>query len=129
MRLSSVPPGSWELIVSAAGSATTNLRAQAPGALVPVLLPPASRLRVSVPELSGSNAIATVSLKADTGQPFRALSWTGQPQSEWRMAGGSMELSSLPPGSWSVSVVTADGRTWQGISVTTPNNLTELRLE
>ena len=69
VRLSSVPPGSWNLIVSAAGSAVTNLTADAPGATIPVALQPACRLRVQVPELAEANTTATVSLPASTACP------------------------------------------------------------
>ena len=129
VRLSSVPPGSWEIIASAAGSAVSNLRAEAPGAMVPLMLAPACRLEASVPELSGSDAVATVSLTSEDGRPFRTLSWTGNPQSEWRMSGGRIEFGSLPPGRWTVKVATADGRNWQGTSVTSPGNAAQLVLE
>jgi hypothetical protein len=129
VRLSSVPPGDWTLIVSAAGSATTTVRARAPGATVPVSLPPATGLRVSVPELSGSGEVATVSLADAGGVPFRSLSWTGRPQHEFRMSGGQLEFASLPPGSWSVTVAAGDGRTWTGDAVTAAGSTAELHLE
>jgi 5-hydroxyisourate hydrolase-like protein (transthyretin family) len=129
VRLSSVPPGTWDVVVSAAGSATSNVRAQAPGSTVPVSLQPACTLRVSVPALSQTQDLATVRLQSVDGQPFRSLSWTALPRSEWRMSGGEIEFASLPPGSWTVTVATADGRSWQGTSATQPGSPAELRLE
>jgi protocatechuate 3,4-dioxygenase beta subunit len=129
VRLSSVPPGGWELVVSAAGAATANLSAQAPGPPVAVQLQPATELRVDVPDLTGTGALATVRLRDSAGRPFRALGWTAQPRSQWRMEAGRIEFASLPPGSWTVTVETADGRSWSGTSVTTPGAAATLSLE
>jgi protocatechuate 3,4-dioxygenase beta subunit len=129
VRLSSVPPGQWELVVSAAGAATTSLRAQAPGPPIAVPLQPASGLRLSVAELGDPASVATVRLADSDGRPFRSLSWNAQPQSEWRMSGGFMEFRSLPPGSWNVSVSSPDGRTWQGSTATTAGATAVLALE
>jgi hypothetical protein len=129
VRLSSVPQGSWELIVAAAGSATISLQAQAPGPPVPVALQPATGLRISVAELADPATIATVRLSGADGRPFRTLSWNAQPQSEWRMTGGQMELQSLPPGTWTVVVTGPDGRTWQGTSTTSAGTTSTLALE
>jgi uncharacterized GH25 family protein len=128
VRLSSVPPGSWEVIVSAAGAATSSLRAEAPGATVPVALRPATGLRVSVPELSDADVVAMVSLRDQDNRPFRSLSWNGGPRSEWRLSGGSIEFASLPPGTWQVKVAAADGRSWQDSSATAPGTIAELTL-
>jgi uncharacterized GH25 family protein len=129
VRLSSVPPGSWTLVVSATGSATQMVEAQAPGATVPVSLQPACILSVVVPDLDGSSALATVTLTDSGGRRFHALSWSGQPRSEWRMSGGRMEFGSLPPGSWTVSVAGPDGRSWQSAATTTAGTPAEVRLE
>jgi uncharacterized GH25 family protein len=129
VRLSSVPAGNWDLIVSAAGAATANLRAQAPGPVVPVSLLPACGLRIEVPALSEAGAIATVRLRTADGMPFRTLNWTAQPRSEWRMTGGMIELSSLPPGSWEVTITAADGRSWQGSAVTSAGAAASMLLE
>jgi hypothetical protein len=129
VRLSSVPPGQWEIVVAAGGSATSNLRAPAPGPAVTVALQPASGLRVHVPELADPGAVATVRLTGADGRPFHSLSWNAQPQSEWRMTGGTMEFRSLPAGSWTVSVTSPDGRAWQGSGVTTGGATADLTLE
>jgi len=129
VRLSSVPPGRWQIVVAAAGSATTALEAQAPGPTVPVALQPACSLRLTVPELDDPTSVATVRITGSDGRPFTALSWSAQPRSEWRMTGGQMEFTSLPPGGWTVSVTSADGRSWQGAASTTPGAATALSLE
>jgi hypothetical protein len=129
VRLSTVPPGSWELIVSAAGAATSSFHANAPGASIPVPLQPATTLKVSVPELRDSNSVAMVTLTDGQNRPYRGLSWSGRPRSEWRLNGGEIEFASLPPGSWQVTVAAADGRTWHNGSVTAPGLIAEITLE
>jgi hypothetical protein len=129
VRLSSVPAGEWRLVVSAGGSATSNLQARAPGPAVPVQLQPASGLRLHVPELSDPSSVATARIVGADGMPFTALSWSAQPRSEWRMTGGRLEFGSLPPGSWSVNVAAPDGRSWQATAVTTAGSTASLELE
>jgi hypothetical protein len=95
---------------------------------VPVQLQPATTLRVEVPELQGSASLATVSLSGADGRPFRSLSWTTQPRSEWRMEGGRLEFASLPPGNWNVTVVAGDDRRWTGNATTTAGAPAVLKL-
>jgi hypothetical protein len=114
VRLSSVPPGSWEVLLSAGGSATASIQATAPGGPIAVTLPPACRLKLEVPDLAESNLAATATLKGLDGRPFRSLAWFSDPVSEWRVRKGAVEVESLPPGGWAVEVLAADGRRWQG---------------
>jgi hypothetical protein len=93
------------------------------------MLPPATALRVRVPELRETGGLATVTLTDATGRPFRSLAWNAQPQREWRMQGGEIELRSLPPGAWSVSIAASGGETWSGQQITAPGAAAELTLE
>jgi protocatechuate 3,4-dioxygenase beta subunit len=129
VRLSTVPAGSFSLIVSAAGAGTAELQVQVPGPPVPVSLPPACGLRVRVPALATGSDVAVLRVEDSAGRPFRSLGWSGEPQTEWRMASGRVELSALPPGSWSVTVRASDGTTWQGRAVTSAGTMAELTLE
>jgi hypothetical protein len=117
------------VIVGAAGSATTSLDAQAPGPTIPVALQPACALKVIVADLDDPTSVATVRITGSDGRPYTALSWTAQPRSEWRMTGGLIDLTTLPPGGWTVSVATADGRSWQGSAATSPGPPATLVLE
>jgi hypothetical protein len=129
VRLSSVPPGGWKVVVSAAGSATTQLDARAPGASIPVVLQPACALVVSVSDLQSSNTVASVRLLDAQGNPFRSLDWEGRPRSEWQFSGGRIEFASLPPGDWNVHVSAADGRSWKDSAVTSVGARPELVLQ
>ncbi|HKQ61753.1 MAG TPA: carboxypeptidase regulatory-like domain-containing protein, partial [Candidatus Polarisedimenticolaceae bacterium] len=128
VRLSTVPPGSWETLVAAEGAATTQLTVHAPGGAIPVQLPPPCRLRISVPGMNGSSSVGTVTVDGSDGRRLRTLNWMGAPTAEWRMVGGQLELASLPPGEWTVHVTAPDGRSWQGRSATTPGSTAELVL-
>lgn len=129
VRLSTVPAGTWDVVVSAAGSATANLKAGAPGAAVPVALEPPTGLKITVPELQRSDLVATVRVHDAAGALFRTLEWSGRPVSEWRMFGGTLEFAALPPGSWAVTVAAGDGRTWEGRSETAGGTTSQLVLE
>lgn len=129
VRLSSVPPGSWELVVSAAGSGVLSLRVAVPGPTVSAALPPACNLRVTVPALAGTNTAATATIKGDDGHVFRTLGWMSDALSQWRLSSGHLELDTLPPGSWTVQVAASDGRTWSGTSSTKPGAPAEVTLQ
>ncbi len=129
VRLSTVPPGAWEVIASAAGSGTATVRATAPGPPVPVVLPPACTLRISVPALAGTSVAATAVIRDSDGRPFRSLAWFSDPVAEWRIRGGETEIDSLPPGSWRVTVTAADGRKWEGVATTSPGAPASVALE
>lgn len=119
VHLSTVPPGNWDVLISAPGTSTTSFRVLAPGPRVPVQLNPATRLTIEVPELIESGLLATVRLTGADGLPYRTLGWSGQPQSSWQMRGGR-EIVTLPPGSWTVHVESRDGHAWTGSTVTQP---------
>jgi hypothetical protein len=114
--------------MSAPGSSTTAFRVTAPGPKVPVQLAPATRLTVEIPELVESGQLATLKLTGSDGRPYRALGWSGQPQSSWQVRGGR-QIVTLPPGSWTVQVEARDGKTWSGSGVTAPGSDATLVLE
>ncbi len=128
VRLSSVPAGNWRVALSAAGWATTNFDAAAPGAPVAVSLEAPTTLRVTVDGLAASE-IAWVSIADAAGKPYRTPSWSGRPSSRWRMSDGELRFRSLPSGRWTVRVAAADGRSWSGKTQTSAAAPAELRLE
>jgi len=129
VRLASVPPGEWALLVSAPGAATSSATVRAPGPKVQIALRPATALRVEIPPLAGSNTVATARLRDAAGIPFRTLGWSGSPREEWPVSGGRIEFGALPPDTWTVEIATADGRTWRGTATTTPAEQATLVLE
>jgi hypothetical protein len=86
-------------------------------------------LVVEVPSLLDSTETATVRLTGSDGRPHRSLWGFGTVRSEWRMTAGRLEFRTLPPGSWTATVVTPDGRTWTGETVIGPEGETLLSLD
>jgi hypothetical protein len=129
VRLSTVPSGSWDLLVGANGSGTASLRASSPGGPVPVALPPACTLDVAVPGLEGSSAVATATVTGADGRPYREVAWYDEPRSQWRLSGGRVRIEDLPPGAWTVSISASDGQKWRGTAQTAPGAAAVLTLQ
>lgn len=119
IELSSLPAGSWTLLLRADGGALATA-----GLLVPseepvaVTLPPAGRLTVRVPALLSSDLIGTVRLLGQDQQPFWTLGPGGNVVQQWPLAGGKAIVEGIPAGSWIIQVETPDGQRWQGAAVT-----------
>ena len=129
VRLASVPAGSWEVLLSAAGSGVARVQVQAPGPPLAVALPPACVLRVRVPELDEGGTAARLTVSGAAGGVYRSLDWTGRPYSERVVERGGALVTSMPPGTWNVSVRADDGRAWQGTATTAPGAEALLTLE
>jgi hypothetical protein len=128
VRLSTVPSGSWTLLVSAPGGATAAVPVQVPGKGKEVTLPPAGRLRVRVQALASSDLRASVSLSSG-GQPYWTLGMGGAVQERWQLVGGSAEVEGVPAGVWQVRAESPDGRVWTGTVASVGQNDTEIVLE
>ncbi|HYO12550.1 MAG TPA: carboxypeptidase regulatory-like domain-containing protein [Thermoanaerobaculia bacterium] len=129
VRIGSAPAGNFRLFVSAAGSATVSLDVTIPGDPVRLTLPPGSHLAVRVPALEGDRTAATLTIVDPGGQPLRLVSF-GAVLTIAGMShrGGSFFLDDVPPGTWTVRVAAADGRSWEGTATTTGGR-TEIVLE
>lgn len=114
VRLGSAPAGSWRLVVSAGGSALAVLPIQVSADPVDVVLEEAAGLRVVIPELEGSALLARIHLTDVRGVPLSLPRRGGALQSQWSLFYGRASVDGLPAGSWSIEVVAADGRTWEG---------------
>ena len=119
VELSTLPPGTWTLLVAADGGAVGTANLVVPSEkLVAITLPPAGRLDVRVPALLSSDVIGTVRLLGQNGQTFWTLGPGGIAVQQWPLAGGKAVVENVPPGSWIVQVETPDGQRWQGAAVT-----------
>ena len=118
-ELSTLPSGSWTLLVRADGNAVATVSLAVPSdEPVEVTLAPAGRLNVRVPALLPSELIGTVRLLGVDQQPFWTLGPGGSVIQQWPLAGGKAIVEGVPPGSWIVQVETPDGQRWQGAAVT-----------
>ena len=73
-RLANVPAGSWQLLIVCDQSAPVAVAATVPGPALHVVLPPAGRLRVTVPALANDPATAHLTLP---GRAARSATSTG----------------------------------------------------
>ena len=128
VRLSTVPSGSWTLLVSAPGGATAVVPVQVPGEGREVTLPPAARLRVRVHALASSDLRANVSLSSG-GQPYWTVCMGGAVQEQWQLVGGTADVESVPAGVWQVRAEAPDGRVWTGTVASAGQNDVEVLLE
>ena len=128
-RFDTLPPGTWNLLVSAPGGATTRATVTIPGPPVEIILPDAGRLRVRIPALVESNEVAILALTGQDGRPFHHLSFAGELQQQWPLVAGKTTLEGLPAGIWALRAVTPDGQAWVGSATTTGGPDIEVNLE
>jgi uncharacterized GH25 family protein len=128
VRISSVAPGAWELVLDADGWASVSLPVTAPGDAGRVVLATPGGVRVEVPALAGGRIAGTVRFTDAAGRPFRAV-WGGEAQSDFPLQEGEREFQRLPVGAWTVTVTAADGRTWTAPAAVTAGGKVVVRLE
>ncbi len=110
--ITTVPAGAWEMVLVADDSAVLQLPVTAPGDLGRLVAAPGGGLSITVPELGAEAASATIRLTGPDGRSHRFFDRRGQVSSELTLYGGLARAANLAPGAWTVSVVTADGRSW-----------------
>ncbi|MCI0612642.1 carboxypeptidase regulatory-like domain-containing protein [bacterium] len=130
-RISTIPSGTWELMLSDSNSAQTSVMVNVPQQEpVKINLQPAAKLRVRVPALSADQSIAKMTLTGSDGRPYRSLrSWTGSIFTEIDVYSGEAIMEMLPAGTWNISVIAPDGRRWQKAVTTSAGTITEAVLE
>lgn len=114
VRLATLPPGTWQLLVSAPGAGTATRQVTVPGEPVAVTLSPAGRLHLRVPALATTDLLATVTLLGPDQQALWTLGLGGRLERSWPMAAGQTTVDGVPPGTWLVRVESTDGRVWTG---------------
>jgi predicted secreted protein len=118
VRLSTVPAGTWEVLVRADGTAVARVAAASPGPPVPAALAPQATLEVVVPELFEAEVLATLTMQGPDGRPHLFYGWANDVRGEQPMARGRTVLQGLPAGAWTVEVTAPDGRRWRGAATT-----------
>jgi protocatechuate 3,4-dioxygenase beta subunit len=127
VSLRSAPPGRFRLYVSAAGAATASVDVTVPGEPIRLVLPPASQIVVTVPDLAAERGHGTLQLIGADGQPFRSVVY-GMTLTEWPLQEGRTVVEAVPPGTWRLRVTAPDGRAWEG-TATTAGGRTQVVLE
>lgn len=116
--LSTVPEGSWTLVLSAPGGAPAVIPVAVPGDPVAVHLPRAGHLRIRVPALASTDLRANATLSI-ANQAFWTVGPGGLLLDRWQLVGGQAVIEGVPAGLWQVRVETPDGQQWMG-EVATP---------
>jgi hypothetical protein len=127
VRVSSVAPGNWELLLDADGSAPISLPVTSPGNAGRVVLPLPGSLDLKVPALAGTRIGAKVRLTDANGKLFRSP-W-GDALSAFDLDAGAYKFERLAPGAWKVDVTADDGRTWTGTATVVPGGTAPVALE
>ncbi len=122
LRVSGVPAGTWEVLASTDGTATTRVSASAPGGAHTVALQPACTLQVEVPALADATAEdVKLTLTGADGRPFRSVAYAWRdPVPEIPVFRGKARLDDVPPGAWTLRVTAPGGKTYTGTATTTP---------
>ncbi len=128
VRLTTVPPGTWEVLVRSEDSGTERVTATSPGPPVAVLLAPQASLALIVPDLASEAVIAKATLTGGDGRPFASIEWSTV-RREFSFSYGRTTINGLPAGTWKVDVVAPDGRRWSGSAVTAPGGTATVELD
>ena len=124
-----VPPGTWEVLVTAPGGAVRRTRVSVPGRPVEVVLPDAGRLLVRVASLSETQRLATLTVFDQQGRRFEGLDTAGVLRRQWSLVGGQVIVDAIPAGVWNLTVAASDGQRWEGVAVTSGARQAEVGLE
>lgn len=112
-----LPPGRWNLLVDAQGTAAEWVSAEVPGAQE-VVLSPAALLSVRVPALIESGGAGTVTVASASGEPFFEVEPGGTLRDRWPLEHGLATVPDLPAGEWTVRVTSAGGEAWTAPAAT-----------
>jgi protocatechuate 3,4-dioxygenase beta subunit len=127
VRIASVAPGNWDLLLDADGSAPVSLPVTSPGNAGRVALPLPGGLDLKVPALASTRIGAKVRLTGADGKPFRSP-W-GDAPADLDLDAGAYKFERLAPGVWKVDVTAVDGRTWTGKATVTAGGMVPVTLE
>ena len=116
VELSTVPEGTWTLLIESPGRVLVERQVTVPGVLDTVLLPFGGSLQVEVKELATIPAPAVLELWTAGGSPLRKIHWDGSVRSQFPLTGSKVVVGGLAPGGWSFRVTTEDGRSWEGVA-------------
>lgn len=127
VRVPTVPPGRWDLVIQGGDSAVTRVTVDSPGDQGRVVLPTGGTLLIQVPDLA-QEPMASVVLEGPDGKPFISTAGLALGPGEWILSSGRTVVPALVPGVWSFTVKSRDGRSWSGSATVTAGETTEVRL-
>ncbi len=119
VEITTVPAGSWEMLIAAGDSATLSLPVTVPGEIGRIQLLPGGGVVVEVPELAGGLAGARLQLLGPDGRPHRGISYGGDVAVHHALRGGIVKVTNVTPGPWTAQVQSGE-RTWSATVVVVP---------
>jgi hypothetical protein len=122
--LTTVPAGTWELLLWTPEAPPLRVEVESPGR-VEVVFPEACVLEVTVPELAATGEPGYLAITDPAGRS----PWVSFGAGRAPLDQGRIEVPSLAPGTWVVTVTADDGRTWTGTATVAPGAPTRLVLE
>jgi protocatechuate 3,4-dioxygenase beta subunit len=128
VRITGVPPGSYQMVIWAPGGATHSRPVLSPGDLGQIDLPAGGSVDVVVPELAGEGTVAHARLIGADGRVYRSV-LGARLEDEFRLWTGYTRILGVPAGSWSVVVEAADGRSWTASATISAGEVAEVTLE
>lgn len=127
LRVASVAPGSWDLLLDADAAAPVVVPVTAPGHAGRVVLPLPGSLDLKVPALAESRVGAKVRLTDANGKPYRNAWQPGRTDID--LHAGARKLERLAPGTWKIDVTADDGRTWSATATVTAGSTEPVTLQ
>ncbi|MEM1202795.1 MAG: carboxypeptidase-like regulatory domain-containing protein [Acidobacteriota bacterium] len=120
VHVSTVPPGTWTVMLSSAGLATSSLQVEVPAGRPSVVLADEAVLRIQVPDLRADGRTAKAHLTSGDGRRFQTIGNFTSLQSSFDVRGGEAMVGRLPAGSWTVTVTASGGEIWTATAVVAP---------
>jgi len=127
--VTTVPDGSWEMLVAAGDSATRSLQVTVPGEAGRIQLAPGGSVKVEVPDLADGLVAADLRLIGPDGRSYRSVRWGGVVTAEVPLRSGRASVERLTPGIWTLTATAADGRSWSGSAVVAAGKTAEVTLQ
>lgn len=127
LRVSSVAPGTWDLLLEADGAAPVVVPVTSPGNAGRVVLPLPGILDLKIPALAESRTGAKVRLTDANGKLYRIAWQPGQTDHDLRT--GARKFERMAPGTWKVDVTADDGRTWTGTATVAAGDTAQVTLQ
>jgi hypothetical protein len=112
VHLSTVPAGTWRLVVTSPGLGTVHLSAEAPADRPLVTLQPQARIDLSSPDFDDTGMLQAKLTRAD-GTVHQFL-LGGYLVPGWPLLPGRRAIEGLTAGTWTVEVQLPDGRVLHG---------------
>jgi len=130
MTISSAPPGEWRLVVEGPDGALAETSARVPGPPLRVALPPVGAVEVRVPALLGRATRASLTLRRVDGLAYRRLDpSSGRVMEGVEVFDGQGAVTGVPPGAWSLRLVSPGGRVFTGTATVTAGGVARVVLE